>query len=296
MQIFSTPQKQVIGVDCGRNECKFVTKGNKVKFRAAVGESNILNLQAGGNYEVSINGKKSFIADLAVKESRTKRFKTTINKIHEETKILILTGLAMVATEESPKIVIAVPIKQYNDGTKMRFVDLLQGEYTVSINKKQEVKLSLYGVNIQISPEGGAGIWTMFLDDEGKYVDHWAANDRFRFIDWGSKTTNYGVLDDKDYINTQSDTIDKGLYELTHNIAKGKEPTPDQYRDFVSFIISALSNDWQDLDAENDIIMNLGGGIFKLEKYIREEFKRTIIIEDPLWATAIGCYRLGLAT
>jgi len=90
---------QIIGIDVGRNRVKAVSKDARVDFPSVVGEWQDRNLTTGGNYEVTVDGDKCFIGDLAIKESYCLREMATESKVHQESKILFLTALALLAKD-----------------------------------------------------------------------------------------------------------------------------------------------------------------------------------------------------
>jgi plasmid segregation protein ParM len=290
--------KQIIGADIGRDKGKFwISNHSNVKIPNEVGNWDELYLSEGGDsdYRVEFNGKKYFVGDLAKRESRIKRQKTTISKLHLETKIIFATGIGILCNDRLPVIGVGLPINQYTPKVRKDFSDLLCGTYRVSINEKPATEFTILKNQLFIIPEGGGCMWDIWLNQDGSMNDDAEyTEERIRIIDLGSKTTNIGVMDNQGWINSQSTTLEIGMLELTKNICKGKKPTPDQLEDWSNKIISECSNFWMDLE-KDDIIIMAGGGSILLHDYFKSEFPNARIVDNPVWANAKGFMKMAVA-
>jgi len=267
---------QILPIDTGRFSTKLHTKQ---LFPSVVGDWHERNLSNTGDYEVTINNKKYFVGELANSESYSPREMSTSSKIHEETRVLFLTGLCINATEESPIIITGVPVVDFNKETKEKMQDLLYGEYDVKVNDKY-IHLNIN--NITLVPEGGASFWYMISQNpELEYG-------KKRIIDLGSRTVNFCTINGKQYINKDSDTLNYGTIKLKDN-----KITPEQ---LARQIVADLSQRWMNYDADNDSIILTGGGSLLLEKYLQPHFKNCKTVDNPVYANVLGYFRMGVET
>jgi len=292
------PRKNFIGADIGRDHGKFwVDNNSNVKIPNEVGNWDELHLSDGGNnnYRIEFNGKKYFVGDLARRESRIKRQKTTISKLNLESKIIFATGLGILCTDKSPIVGVGLPISQYTPKIRRDFTELLCGNYRVSINEGIVNEFTIVKNQLFLIPEGGGSIWDMWLNQDGSIDDDADyTEDRIRIVDLGSKTTNLGLMDCQGWINSQSTTLEVGMLELTKNICKGKTPTSDQLEDWSNKIISECSNFWMDLD-KSDILILSGGGSILLQNYFKREFYNCKVVENPVWSNSRGFMKMAVA-
>jgi|GEM_PF-1876516 len=291
--------QQVIGADIGRDKGKFwIDENLNVKIPNEVGNWNNLHLSDGSNnnYRIEFNGKKYFVGDLAKRESRIKRQKTTISKLNLETKIIFATGIGILCEDKLPIIGVGLPINQYTPKIRKDFSDLLCGTYKISINEGLINEFTILKNHLFIIPEGGGSVWDMWLNQDGSINDDAEyTEERIRIIDLGSKTTNIGVMDNQGWINSQSTTLEIGMLELTKNICNSKNPNPDQLEDWYNKIISECSNFWMDLE-KDDILILAGGGSILLEEYFKKEFPNSKTVNNPVWANSRGFLKMAVAS
>jgi len=258
-----------ISVDCGRFAVKAVD-GRRLTFPSVVGEWRERRITEGGNYDVSINGQKYFIGELAQQESRFARDMTTRSKIHEETKILTLTAIALLADTERVQLVTGLPVEQHTPSTKTELRKLLSGIYDVEVNGvKKHIRLAESDIVITIE---GAGAY-IAESPPGKC----------RVIDAGSRTINTLTIDEnKKYRDLQSGTLDYGCMEL---MADGNT------EQFSRRIITDLSKLWVKYSGEP--VLLTGGGASTLEPYLSRHFK-VRQVGNPVYANALGYHALGV--
>lgn len=265
---------QIVPIDTGRSSTKLFTKES---FPSIVGDWQERNLSKIGNYEVMIDGEKFFVGELAETESISPREMSTASKIHSETKILFLTALALTTTVSNPTIITGVPINQFKIETKEAMQNLLCGEYDVQVNEKQ-IHLSIKEINLVI--EGGASFWyALSKNPDLKYG-------KKRIIDIGSRTINFCTVNNKNYNNRDSDTLDYGTLKM-----KEGKLTNEQ---FARKIVADLSQKWMEYDPKNDQILLSGGGALIFGNLLKAHFKNCEVIEDPLYANVLGFYRMGV--
>ena len=150
---------QVISIDCGRSSLKAVSGTKRLSIQSIVGEPRELKIGDYGDYDVTINGQRHFVGELAERESRFKREMVSRSKIHEDTAILSLTAVSLLAEQgESIRVVTGLPVEQHDQQTKMAYAKLLSGNHIITVNgTKKNVRLS--EDDIAVSIEGGGAYW-----------------------------------------------------------------------------------------------------------------------------------------
>lgn len=281
----------IVGIDVGRSEVKYYSNGRKGKFKSEIGEwreRKLINENCTNNYEISINSKKYFVADLAI-ESRSRRKMASASKIHDETKILLLTAAGLLAPPgASLRIVTGLPIEQHTPEIKAKLVELIKGNYQVKVAGR---KTSFTISDVAIAPEGCAAFWDEVLSENGKSVTSSLSKGKTRFIDIGSRTVNIGTLYEGRFIDRLSKTLPYGLGELFNS---GRNLSDEQKSDFTRKIIGDISWVWQeDFDPQSDNIILVGGGSKFLEVWLKEEYPCARISSDPVFSNARGFFKMG---
>lgn len=265
---------QIVSIDTGRSSTKLP---NKKCFPSVIGDWQERNLSNVGNFEVIINNEKYFVGQLSIDESISPRELSTESKIHNQTKVLFLTALGIIAEEENPIIITGVPVNQFNQETKTKMLDLLCGEYDIQVNqRKTHVKVD----DIIICPESGAVFWyALSKKPELEFG-------KKRIIDIGSRTVNYCTINGKTYNNKDSNTLPYGTLKMKDGKLTDKQ--------FVLKIISDLSQKWMEYDPDNDQILLAGGGALILGDLIKPHFRKCEIVDEPVYANVLGYYRMGV--
>lgn len=268
--------QQIVAIDTGRATTKVATHNKQLSFKSIVGDWQVRNLSFEGEWEVEINSEKYFISDLAESESIAARKMTTKSKIHLESKVCILSALAMVAEEEYPHIFLGVPVDQFNQEIKMEMLNLLKGEYYVKINGQLK---HLFIDDITICPEG-AGTFHYSL---AKYP--FLENSKVRILDIGSRTVNMVVVNNKKFISRDSGTLNYGALML--------EETSLTQEQLSMKIIADLSKKWMEYDQKSDVFLLTGGGSTLLEKWLKPNFSSCKLVEDPIMSNVLGFLKMA---
>lgn len=279
----------VVGIDVGRHRVKAVSGTKQVDFRSKVGEWRQMRLVEGGDYEVEINGKKWFVADLA-DESYFPREMSTESKVHEETQILFLTALALIIEPDNHvAITTGVPVIQHTLDSKAALSGLLRGQYEVKINGTS----GKYNVDtLGIVPESGGAYWDLLLDSLGRPRNGWLAEQTVRVIDIGSRTINYCTIDaGRKYRDRDSGTLNYGGFELDNAGSRHEQA----HEAFARRIVADLSRRWLNYNPSQEAVILVGGGALLLGPWLRRHFPIVHIPEDPVFANARGYYKMGVA-
>lgn len=267
---------QIIAIDTGRDKTKIATHNTKLSFKSIVGDWHVRNLSSGGNWEVEINDEKYFIGDLAESESFAPRRMTTKSKTHLETKILFLTALGLTCEDENPYIVTGVPVDQFNPDTKREMLNLLKGEYYIKVNNQSK---HLYINDFAICPEGGGTFWRTL--NQYTFLEH----SKVRIIDLGSRTVNYVTMNNKNYVDKDSGTLNFGMMMM--------EETSLTHEQITFKVIGDLSKRWLDFDPKKDVVLLTGGGAIPLEKYFKPNYTSCRVVDDPVMANCLGYLKMG---
>jgi len=271
-----------VGIDVGRKYLKIATEEDTQIIPSKVGDARELRLENTSDYLVAIDGHKYFVGDLA-EESYSCREMATESKIHQETKILFLTAVALAWDRNPLVITTGLPVDQHTQTIKQQLKQLLDGVYKVMINNCQK---NIYINRLQIVPEGAGAFWNEVLDDDGRIVKSSLLQGTVRVIDLGSRTTNYLTIINGKYLDRDSGTLGYGCFELER-----RDNTPEM---FARRIIADLSQRWPSI-SQKDVMFISGGGALLMEKSLKQVFDNVIVSKEPVTANAKGFRKLGVA-
>ena len=275
-----------VGIDAGRSFAKIMSDKHKILFEAAIGEwreRKLTNEASKEKYDVSINGKKYFVASLAA-ESPFRRRMGVSSKVTEETQVLILTAAALVAQPGTNlKVVTGVPIDQHTVEVKQQLTALIKGHHDMIVSGR---KVNFAISEVAFVAEGCAAYWDLVLDNKGQPANPKLTKGKVRMIDIGSRTINIGTIVDQKYLALESETVPFGLVKLL-----GEQPNPseDDKQACVKYLQAKLG--WmEDNDAQ---LIFTGGGASALEKQIKAMFPSAIIPKEPAFSNARGLFKMG---
>jgi plasmid segregation protein ParM len=261
----------IVSVDCGRKKTKVATQGKTKTFPSAVGGWQERELDKYGDYEVSIEGEKCFVGELAFLESHTWRENAESAKITEEFKILTLTAIATMGVYDDIILITAVPITQHNKSTKDAIVEMFKGIHNISINGKSKV-LTIKDVLITVE---GAGIYY-----NNKPVDGYC-----HILDIGSRTINMLTMYNNKFVNAHSYTLDYGCFMYEENKMSK--------HDFAAKIAGDVKKKWLDY-AKNSFYIG-GGGAILLNEQLPQHFSNAKLVDNPIEANTLGFYKMAVA-
>lgn len=268
--------QQLISADMGRSESKFYSNNQKLKFRSVVGEWHQRNLNTEGSYDVNINGQNYFIGELALKESFLPKEMSTESKIHEETLLLFLCGIASLAQQDSLIVSTGLPINLFNPKVRDDLLTLLRGRHIVTFAGYKPKQF--YIDQITVCPESGG---TYFSEAKKKPELKYG---KVRVINIGSRTVNFCVTEDSNFINKDSGCLSYGAMQLKNSKAN--------YQEIARKIFSDLSSKWIDYEEDETVLLS-GGGAIILEEYLKQYFKRAIISSEPIYSDVLGFWEMA---
>jgi len=188
----------------------------------------------------------------------------TEEKAHADTLLLALIALHRVTTEAN--IITGLPVYLHDTERKNALKQLLRGngKWDITVNG---VKKTISVPRIEVAVEGGAAFWSSPRDG------------LVRVIDAGSRTVNYVTLKDKRYVDRDSGTLPFGF---------GTTISGD-LRQMAARIAGELGRKWRETDA----VLVAGGRAEELARELKQYFPQTETFTNPLFANAIGYYRIG---
>lgn len=270
-------------IDCGREDIKGVTEFNgelkTVYIPSVVGEYRIRDISEGGDYEVEIStiGKR-FVGSLAINESKNNTRMRTSTKIHEETKILVLTAIHQLY--HSPgriRLITGLPVRQHKQVIKERLKKLISGNYSVTVNGIK--KNIVIDDEMLIGIEGAGAYFSEVFREHPELFEQ-----KCRVLDIGSRTIN-GLVIDKEgvFIDRDSFTENFGCSDITND----EEITSDDKMSFVRRILGATSSHWIS-GKHNEPLLLSGGGVRLLSDELKEVFPEALFVGEPIFSNAIG--------
>jgi len=267
---------QIIPIDTGRHGVKLL---NGESFKSVVGDWHHREISDNEEYEVIINDKeKYFVGQLALDESYAPTEMTTKSKIHLQTKILFLTGVAISLEENDSELYVCtgVPIDQFNVATKTALENLLLGKYDIQINGKHK-KFCID--NLNIAPESVASFQYALSKDESLAVG------KKRIIDIGSLTVNAASFKGEKFITRDSNTIHFGTVKLKDNQIDNEQ--------YVSKIVAEISQIFTDYDPSDRVLLT-GGGALQFGDLFKKHYPNCSILDNCVYANVEGYYRMSI--
>ena len=267
---------QIVSIDCGRNTVKL---SNNQSFRSVVGDWHHREMSDNEEYEVIINDKeKYFVGQLALDESYAAIEMTTTSKIHQQTRTLFLTGVALSLEENDNELFICtgVPVIDFNATTKKALEDLLFGKYDIQINGKHK-KFTIN--NLNIIPESVASFQYALSKDESLAIG------KKRIIDIGSLTVNAASFKGEKFITRDSSTIHFGTVKLKDNQIDNEQ--------YVSKIVAEISQIFTDYDPSDRVLLT-GGGALQFGDLFKKHYPNCSILDNCVHANVEGYYRMSI--
>lgn len=273
---------QYIVIDCGREDGKGVTEINgellTIYMPSAVGEYRVRDISEGGDYEVEIStiGKR-FVGHLALNESKNYTHMRTASKIHEETKICMLTMIHQLYQPPGRiRLVTGLPVRQHKPEIKKKFIELLGGNYNVTVNG---IKKNIIIDDETLISIEGAGAY--FAEVFGEHPE--LHEQKVRVLDIGSRTVNGLVIDHGQFIDRDSFTENFGCIDITNE----EEIINEDKLSFVRRLLGATSCHWLDCKVSEPILLTGGGACF-LASELKEIWSNALFSGDAVFANALG--------
>lgn len=264
----------LIAIDNGGHSTCVVTKHTKECFpsvKGLYGKRTLTDIHGKYDYVVEYKGKKYVMGTLAKYDCPYPLQMHTDTKQHLFFDLSVLVAIHQFGFSAN-YVILSVPITMHNDEEKYGIIKRLLGEHTITVNNNRK---SFMIMDIKVAPETAVAFWVE--EPQGKN----------RFIDLGSRTIGYATTLYEDGINRFIDS-ESGTFK-----GKGLEVLNDSYSQeaLADYICGRLMSIW----SERDNVYLLGGGALDklLVENIKKYFPKSVVMNDPKMANAIGMYLLG---
>jgi plasmid segregation protein ParM len=323
-----------IGIDLGFGFVKSTSGERDYIFPSVVGAGLDLTYRSElttyvdpiQNLSVTIDGKKHFVGDLAIRQSEILSRSLSENHAQEKnTKILLLTALALYVQGDSEEfnIITGLPPSYYL-ANKDILADMIKGTHTITINASGADRAKTIVVNnVKIIPQPMGTLFHRLFDPKGVIADKEITRSKVGIIDVGFRTTDFSVVDKLEYIDKLSYSTATGManayaviaeylrnqyriykenYELEEIIQKGqikvagKVHSLEQIKKEIleqvsSKILTEMNSIWDIRDM--DMILLSGGGGKMMADYLLPELPMATLIEESQMANVNGYLKLG---
>lgn len=323
-----------IGIDLGFGFVKTTNGEKDYIFPSVVGAGQDLTYRSElttyvepiENLAVTIDGKKYFVGELAIRQSEILSRSLGENHAQEKnTKVLLLTALALYVNGDAEEfnVITGLPPSYYL-ANKDLLAEVVKGTHTIQLNadgidKKKVITIN----NVKIIPQPLGTLFQKIFDQKGVVVDKELSRSKVGIIDVGFRTTDFVVVDKLEYIDKLSYSTTTGMsntyaivaehlrnqyrvhkenYELDEIIQKAQikvagkvysleRVKKDAYEQVSAKILTEMNSIWdrRDLDA----ILISGGGGKALADYILPELETATLVDDSQVANVNGYLKLG---
>ena len=323
-----------IGIDLGFGFVKATNGEKDYIFPSVVGAGQDLTYRSElttyvepiENLSVSVDGKKYFVGDLAIRQSEILSRSLGENHAQEKnTKVLLMTALAMFVQGESEEfnVVTGLPPSYYL-AHKDALAEMVKGNHVITVNTDgTDRKKTIIVDKVKIIPQPLGTLFQKLFDAKGVLEDKESARNKIGIIDVGFRTTDFAVVDKLEYIDKLSYSTTTGMsnayaiiaehlrntyrvykenYELDEIIQKaqikvaGKVHSLDQikkeaYEQVAAKILTEMNSIWDQRDL--DLIMLSGGGGQALAEFILPELVTASLVDNSQTANVHGYLKLA---
>ncbi len=312
---------QILGIDIGFGFTKATNGGKNVIFKSLLGEATEIKFRTKiglspfeHNLHVTVDDKSYFVGEFAEQQSDVRQF--TLDQetlISEFVKILALTVTGMFADNDEPvNVVSGLPVgylKQYY----RRFTRTFKGIKNITYHNPDGTTLSRrININkVRMMPQPLGSVFNLLMNESGKIVNKELTKQKIGVIDIGFRTTDFTILDQLQFVDRGSVTVDTGisrcfsviarklreqsgvnieLYRLYKAVGKGvikirgRDYDISNLRDQVyahaaGTIASDINRLWAE-DWDIDTIVLTGGGCMELAKFLQPLIDGNVIPVD----------------
>lgn len=323
-----------IGIDLGFGFVKATDGEKDFIFPSVVGAGQDLTYRSElttyvdpiENLSVTIDGKKYFVGDLAIRQSEILSRSLGENHAQEKnTKVLLLTALALFVQGENDEfnVVTGLPPSYYL-ANKDILADMIKGNHSIILNVDGvDQKKTIVVDKVKIIPQPMGTMFHKLFDAKGVLEDKEMARSKVGIIDVGFRTTDFAVVDKLEYIDKLSYSTTTGMsnayaiiaeylrnnfrvykenYELDEIIQKAQikvagkvnsleQIKKDAYEQVATKIMTEMNSIWDQRDL--DLILVSGGGGQAMAEYILPELVTASLVENSQTANVRGYLKLA---
>lgn len=266
----------ILGIDAGNHYVKVAGERSLMKFRSNICEwfeRDIEEQFGDDDMEFTINNRRGYAGSIAMFEDEFgdgTRYGNT--KAHDDayTRILLAIHRYVSYFEHEAthiSLVTGQPISRHKQDEKDTIIRSLVGHHTIDVN---HMPYNITISNVAVAPEGSAAFWSILHSVTGTV----------RILDIGSGTINAATIHDSRHINKESDTFNFGMETISNQ---------DHEKIATGIVRNITKLRWQ----QNDKVYVCGGAAEDLVPYIQNSFPNATLMENHLYANALGFYRLA---
>jgi plasmid segregation protein ParM len=314
-----------IGLDIGYSHTKAVSGDRCTSLPSAVGTPDKARFSLTQTDTIILtNPYHAQVGEAAITQSRF----TTRREDRHWTGSDEWHALALAAFTEITKasvelrIVTGLPVAFYDDRNAVR--DRLLGKHKTQ--REGRPAQTFHVTDCRVIPQPFGALLAAALDDRGRITDEKLATGAIGVIDIGGKTTNLLSVNRLSEIGRETASINTGAWDMIRalrdwlaiNYPGLEELRPHQIVDAVvarktkyfgdtvdltsviddtleplsAQVIADASQLWNG-GATLDAILISGGGALLLGPYIQDHFKHARVVDDPVFANAMGFWRFS---
>jgi plasmid segregation protein ParM len=315
-----------IGLDLGYSAVKAVAGDRRVTFPSVVGTPDKARFSLNASASIVLMHPEHIqVGEGAVAQSRLLRQREDRRWIESDgwySLFLAAVTEITTATRTELRIVTGLPVAFHDDFAVVR--DRLLGDHRVQREGRHAQVFQVVACNVIPQPFGS--LLTATLDDRGRIVDRDLATGAVGVVDVGGKTTNLLSVNRLSEIRGETGSVSVGVWDvvrmmrdwlsahypgleelrghrivdaiiarevrhygervdLTAIVEDTLEPLADQ-------VLAEASRLWGD-GATLDAVLVSGGGGLLLGPYIERHFRHARVIEEPVFANALGFWKFA---
>ena len=314
-----------IGMNVGYSATKAVAGERRVTFPSAVGTPDRGRFSLSNTNEIILEEPAHVqVGDAAIEQSRfLHRREDRRWTESQEWYYLFLAAVSELttATRVDLQVVTGLPVAFYGDAEELH--GRLVGEHRLRRHGRHGQTITV--TECRVIPEPFGTLLAVTLDDRGRIADRALATGSVGVIDVGGKTTNLLSVHRMSEIGRETDSVNAGAWDTVRALREWlNENYPNldlrdhqiidaiiarktkYYGDVVDLtavvdgilepladqVIAQASQLWNGA-AGLDAILVSGGGALLLGPYVELHFPHARIVEDPVFANALGFWRFA---
>jgi plasmid segregation protein ParM len=314
------------GLDIGYSHTKAISGDRRIVFPSVAGTPDRARFSLNTTTSiVLVEPEPVQVGEGAVQQSRFLHRREDRHWIDgDEWYSLFLAALTELTTAKRAdlRIVTGLPVAFYHDRQGVR--DRLLGSHRVQ--REGQHAQTFQVIDCRIIPQPFGALLAVCLDDRGRIIAQDLATGAVGVVDVGGKTTNLLSVNRLAEIGRETASVPVGAWEAVRGLRTHfdeKYPGLDELRDheiidaiiarqvkyygnpvdlagLVDGILEPLADQvlaeatqlWNG-GATLDAILVSGGGALLLGPYIKRHFRHARVIEEPVFANALGFWRFA---
>jgi len=316
-----------VGMDIGYSDTKAICGDRRVTFPSVVGtpDKARFSVNGAGAQDIILTEPANVaVGDAAVIQSRHLMRREDRGWIEsDEWYTLALAALTELTTGTVAEltVVTGLPVAFYTD--KEKVVQRLMGEHRAARDGRRAQVFKVHTARVVPQPFGA--LLALTLNDSGKVADPDLANGTVGVVDVGGKTCNLLSVHKLSEVGRETSSVSAGAWDVAraverwlaenypnlelraHQVMNAIKTRHVKYFgeviDLGDVIDAALAPMAEQVIAECsqlwngagtlDTILVTGGGALLLGPAIQAHFRHARVVADPVYANALGFYRLA---